>query len=188
MTMSRKTRRPAPGRTTPAAYAASLSVSLAGALVLLFAPQIPTNALAQAVPPTSANAAATGSAAAPPPSAVLSGTMKLPAAQGGLPRIVPVTLTPQAGGGYLVRYEEKFRCSVSLRYNGFDAAAGHLYTASVTGIASGGTAAYCNSVGGKDKLVVLHPRADGQPGFTYDDRTSTGAKADLAPGAAKPAP
>ncbi|MDH0867871.1 hypothetical protein [Mitsuaria sp. GD03876] len=168
----RKNRRPAPGRFAPAAYAASMSVALAGALALLAAPLLPAGAWAQTAP-----------AASEPPTATLTGTMSLKPKPGELPRLVPVTLTPQGNGGYDVHYEEQFRCHVALTYNGYVPEAGHLYTASVAGTASGGMGAYCVSVGGKGKRVLLRPRADGQPGYSYEDQAPTGSPVNVAPAA-----
>lgn len=169
----RKNRRPALGRFAPAAYAVSVSVSLAGALVLLFAPLLPASAWAQ---PASA-------AAEDPPAATLTGRMTLKTKPGELPRLVPVTLTPQAKGGYDVHYEEQLRCHVVLAYNGYVPEAGHLYTASVAGTASGGMAAYCSSVGGKGKRVLLRPLAGGQPGYSYEDQAPSGSPVLVAPAA-----
>ncbi|WP_423595191.1 hypothetical protein [Roseateles sp. MS654] len=175
-----KNRRPVPGRLAPAAYAASMSVSLAGALVLLFAPLLPAGAWAQTAPASSA------ANAADPPTATLTGQMALKTKPGELPRLVPVTLTPQGKGGYDVHYEEQYRCHVALTYNGYVPDTGHLYTASVAGTASGGMGAYCATVGGKGKRVLLRPRADGQPGYSYEDQAPTGSPVLVAPAKRSP--
>ena len=167
----RKNRRPAPGRFAPAAYAVSVSVSRAGARGLLCAPRRPAGAGAQPAP----------AAAEEPPAATLTGRMVLKTQPGELPRLVPVTLTPQAKGGYDVRYEEQLRCHVMLSYNGYVPEAGYLYTASVAGTASGGMAAYCSTVGGKDKRVLLRPLAGGQPGYSYEDQAPSGSPVLVAP-------